>query len=145
MKTAKKVIAPTGKTQTSFLDKYKHVQPEGGLPIYNFEKVGDAIAARFLKRRQVKTQNGGLRMCVDCDILECSDGVTVGPHTFFETTHLAKILDLNTLNFGERFYLRLHEILDDYRGFKKFAFQLIDGEKPRANGDQQPKDDDVSL
>jgi hypothetical protein len=101
MKTAKRNTALAEKTQTTLLDKYKNVQPEGGLPIYNFEKVGDAIGARFLKRRQVKTKNGGLRMCVDCDILECSDGVTVGPHTIFESTHLSQIFDSNALNFGD--------------------------------------------
>jgi hypothetical protein len=129
---------PTKKKQTgSLLDRFKDAKPEGGLPIFKFEEPGDAVVAKFLRRRPVKTKMGDGN-ALDLDIIECSDGETVGPHSTFESGHITRIFDSHNLNPGDRFFLRLHEI-DAKNKFKRFAFELIDG------GGNPPSDDEIPF
>jgi hypothetical protein len=131
---------PDPKSNGSLLDRFKNAKPEGGLPVYKFEKIGDAIAARFIKRRQgIKTQLGTGKV-LDVEILECSDSETVGPHTIFESGHITRIFDAHNLASGTRFYLRLHEI-DRKSKFKRFAFELIDDQQASAPSDEDIPDD----
>jgi hypothetical protein len=120
------------------LQRFSSSKPEGGLPIFKFDGEGDAIAARFIKRRQnIKTQLG-TGSVVDVDIIERSDGGALGPHTIFESGHLTRIFDSHDLQAGDRFYLRLHEV-DQKSKFKRFAFELVDGPRPpRAADDALP-------
>ena len=94
----------------SLLDQYKEIKPEGGLPTYKFENVGDAVVGKFIARRQGIKTKMGTGNALDIEIIECSDGSTVGPHTIFESGHLTMIFDANPLKAGEQFYLRLNDI-----------------------------------
>ena len=114
----------TGAENRSLLDQFKHVRPEGGLPVYKFTSVGDAIVARFIGRRKGIKTKLGTATALEVDIIECSDGSTVGPHSIFESGHLTKIFDTHELSPGDPFYLRLYEI-DRTTKYKRYAFKRI--------------------
>jgi hypothetical protein len=131
------ISKPTAKSN-SLLSRYKDAKPEGGLPIFRFEKPSDAIVAEFIARRQVITKLGDGRV-LDVEIVERSDGGTIGQHSIIESTHFTKIFDSKDLKRGDRFYLRLHEI-DAMSKFNRFAFELVDGA-----GANPSADDDIPF
>jgi hypothetical protein len=122
----------TNKSETeqghSLLELYKEVKPEGGLPVYKFENVGDAVVAKFIGRRQgIKTKTG-TGNALDLDIIERSDGNNLGPHTIFESTGITGIFDKHNLKPGDLFFLKFYEQVKTTR-FKRFSFKPIDAEQ----------------
>src|SRR5262245_22264946 len=116
--------------------RFKNLKPKDGLPIFRFEKTGDAIAARFLRRRDgIRTKLDNDARAVDVEIIESSDELTRGEHTIFLSTHLKKIFDEYQLSPGDRFVLKLCSV-DEDNGFKRFACELIDQHgQPPEHGD----------
>jgi hypothetical protein len=106
------------------LEKYQDLKPKNdGGKVFKFSATSDILMGRFTRRRVGIETKMGQGNAVDVDILESSTG-QLGPHTLFESSHLTQIFDKEALTEGDCFVLRLAEITS--KGFKKFAFQLVD-------------------
>lgn len=105
--------------QLSLLAQFgKGLKPKDGLPIFKFEEIDDTIVAEFIRWRSgINTKLQSNADVVDLNIIECSDGTTIGERTIFLSTHLKKIFTEYQFTRGDRFILKLCEI-DEESGFK---------------------------
>jgi hypothetical protein len=138
---------------SKYTDQIEGAEPEGGAPLFKFEKPGDLIIGEFRGRRTVKTKaskDGVPGRALDVTIIESKvDGRPgpTGPATVFESGHVTQLLDGAGMNPGDAFALRYHS-QDRVSRFKKFAFKKYSeaetaellGEPPEPDfGDEPPK------
>jgi hypothetical protein len=123
-----------------YIDRIKNKEPEGGAPIFKFEKPGDLIVAKFCGRRTVtvksiKSDTPG--RALDVIIIESEKSGRpgpAGPHTIFESDHITQLLDGANLKPGNGFSLRYDNQNRSSR-FKAFAFEkLSDAEAAQLIG-----------
>jgi hypothetical protein len=129
-----------------FMDRIEKKQPEGGAPIFKFERPGDAIVSEFKGRRTVKTKSVKAdepARALDVVILESKvsgQPGPEGPHTVFESGDITRAMDNANLKPGDVFSLRYHS-QDKATRYKRFAFEkLSDEEAKQLRGDDEPPD-----
>jgi hypothetical protein len=128
---------------SKFLDRIKRREPEGGAPLFKFEKEGDAIVAEFRGRRTVnakaiKSDNPG--RALDVIILQSEVSGQPGPtgaHTVFENGHITQLLDDANLQPGDVFSLR-YASQNRATRFKAFAFEKLSAEEVEELNDAIP-------
>ena len=129
-----------------FLDEIENVEPQGGNPIFKFEKPGDLLIGQFVGRRTVKTKaskDSQPARALDVFVIESKlngrAGPT-GPVTVFESGHISQLLDAANMMAGNAFALRYHS-QDRATRYKKFAFKKYsEDETEELLG--EPTDDD---